>query len=180
MPRLFFGLEIPAAIRQNLLRIKAPVDGARWQGADQLHITLLFLGRTEEERIVTLCDAARRIPAEPFELAAVGLGCFGQARSPRNLWAGVQPAAPVAGLHGALKGQMQSLGFFFDSRVFRPHITLARFRRQSGSVERVLADHGESVFGQCPVSQFVLFESKPGASGSVYTALERFPLQGAD
>ncbi|AXS84758.1 MULTISPECIES: RNA 2',3'-cyclic phosphodiesterase [Marinobacter] len=180
MPRLFFGLEVPAAIRQRLLEVKAPVSNAKWQSSEQLHITLLFLGRTEEQNVAAVRAAARDIPVAAFELDVVGLGCFGQPRSPRNLWVGVQPAAPVAGLHDALKGRMESLGFTAESRAFRPHITLARFKRPPGSVGNLLAQHGESVFGQFPVNQFALFESKQGSAGSMYSVVERFPLQGSD
>jgi len=175
MPRLFFGLEIPAHIKARLLKVRAEVPGARWQSAEQMHITLLFLGDVEEERLPAVCEAARHIPMAPFELSVTGLGCFGQPCAPRNLWAGVQPVAPVASLHSVIKGQMESLGFTMESRAFRPHITLSRFRRHPGSVEGLLAEYGGMEFGSFQVEEFVLFESEPGAGGSVYTVIERFP-----
>lgn len=174
MPRLFFGLEIPAHIKARLLKVRAEVPGARWQSAEQMHITLLFLGDVEEERLPAVCEAARHIPLAPFELSVTGLGCFGQSCAPRNLWAGVQPVAPVASLHGVIKGQMASLGFTTESRAFRPHITLSRFRRQPGSVESFLAEYEGAVFGSFQVDGFVLFESEPDADGSLYTVIERF------
>jgi 2'-5' RNA ligase len=176
MSRLFFGLEIPAEIKDRLLKVRTEVSGAKWQSAEQMHITLLFLGRVEEARQATVCNAAREIPMANFELDVAGLGCFGQPRSPRNLWVGVQPAASVGGLHNALKDRIGSLGLKTESRAFRPHITLARFKRQPGSIESLLALHGETAFGRFPVNQFVLFESNQGAGGSVYTVVERFPL----
>ena len=45
MPRLFFGVEIPSSLKKPHLQIKAPIDGAKWQSANQLHLTLLFLAR---------------------------------------------------------------------------------------------------------------------------------------
>src|SRR5680860_205184 len=106
---IFFGLEIPDQIKTRLLKLRAEVSGAKCQSVEQMHITLLFLGDVEEERLSAVCEAARHIPLTPFELSVTGLGCFGQPRAPpRNLWAGVQPVAPVASLHSALKGQMES------------------------------------------------------------------------
>ena len=177
MPRLFFGLEIPPEIKDRLLEITTAVSGAKWQSAEQLHITLLFLGSVEEERFAAICDSASGILTDPFHLQVIGLGCFGRPQNPRNLWAGVQPAVPVAGLHRALQGQMETLGFATEKRAFRPHITLARFKREAGSVEAVLAEQGERDFGQFPVTEFALFESKPGPAGSAYTIIERFPLR---
>ncbi|MCG2581021.1 MAG: RNA 2',3'-cyclic phosphodiesterase [Marinobacter sp.] len=176
MRRLFFGLDLPADIKQRLLGVNAPISGAKWQSLEQLHITLLFLGNVKQDRIAALCDAARNLPVEAFELDVTGLGCFGQPRSPRNLWAGVQPPDPVAALHGALRSRMATLGFAPESRSFRPHITLARFKKQRGSVEGVLDDHGDSAFGHFAVSDVVLFESNQGRGGSIYTVIERFPL----
>ena len=175
MRRLFFGLEIPAQIKARLLKARAEVPGAKWQSAEQIHITLLFLGDVEEERLSAVCEAARHIPLAAFELNVAGLGCFGQPCAPRNLWAGVQPAAPVASLHSAIKGQMENLGLTTESRAFRPHITLARFKRQPGSVQSLLAEYGETAFGSFQVDQFVLFESEQRSGGSVYTVIESFP-----
>ncbi|WP_417517333.1 RNA 2',3'-cyclic phosphodiesterase [Marinobacter sp.] len=178
MPRLFFGLEIPAQIKTRLLEVRAEVPGAKWQSVEQMHLTLSFLGDVEEERLTAVCEAARHIPQAPFELSVLGLGCFGQACAPRNLWASVQPVAPVASLHNAIKGQMESLGLTTASRAFRPHITLSRFTRQPGSVEGLLAEYGETAFGSFQVDQFVVFESKQGSGGSVYTVIKRFPSIG--
>lgn len=176
MHRLFFGLDVPADIKQRLLGVNAPIYGAKWQSLDQLHITLLFLGKVEPDRIAALCDAARDLPVEAFELDVIGVGCFGKPWSPRNLWAGVQPPDPVAALHWALRSRMAGLGFAPESRSFRPHITLARFKKQRGSVEGLLDDHGDSAFGHFAVSDVVLFESSQGRGGSIYTVIERFPL----
>ncbi|RBW48594.1 RNA 2',3'-cyclic phosphodiesterase [Marinobacter sp. F3R11] len=175
MRRLFFGLEIPAHIKARLLKARAEVSGARWQSAEQMHLTLLFLGDLEEECLPAVCEAARHIRPVPFELSVTGLGCFGPPSAPRVLWAGVRPEVPVASLHGAIKSKMDGLGFTTEGRAFRPHITLSRFRRQPGSVESLLADYEGREFGVFQVDEFVLFESRQGAEGSVYTVIERFP-----
>lgn len=178
MHRLFFGLDIPADIKQRLLGVNAPVSGAKWQSSEQLHITLLFLGNVEHGRIAGLCEAARDLPVEAFELDVAGLGCFGQPRSPRNLWAGVQPPEPVAALHDVLRVRMGYLGFAPETRVFHPHITLARFKKQRGSVAQLLEDYDNAAFGHFAVSDIALFESNQASRGSIYTVIERFPLPG--
>jgi RNA 2',3'-cyclic 3'-phosphodiesterase len=176
MPRLFFGLEIPTAIKQRLLKVRSAVSGAKWQVDEQLHITLLFLGSVEEGQLTTVCDWAREIQVEVFSVQVVGLGCFGEPQKPRALWAGVQPVAPMTDLQKALQKRLEKLGFVKENRKFHPHITLARFKREAGSVEALLTEHGEQVFGEFPVTEFVLFDSKPGPTGSVYRVIQRFPL----
>ena len=179
MPRLFFGLELPPEIKDRLLKVRSVVPGEKWQGAEQLHITLLFLGAVSKEDLEALAGSARSITSQPFLLDVAGVGCFGQPQRPKNLWAGVQPREQVAALNKSLGARMEKFGFGAESRVFRPHITLARFKRQAGSVEPLLVEYGDSRFGQFQVTEFVLFESKPGPAGSVYSVIERFPLQGA-
>ena len=179
MPRLFFGLELPAEIKARLLKVRSPVTGARWQSAEQLHITLLFLGKVSAEGLEAVASSAREIDSESFPLEVAGVGCFGQPERPKNLWAGVQPAAPVAALHQTLGRRLESLGFVAERRAFRPHITLARFKRQPGSVEPLLVEYGDHGFGQFRVTEFVLFESKPGPAGSVYSVVDRFSLRNA-
>lgn len=176
MHRLFFGLEVPAAIRQRLLQVPVPVAGARWQRDDQLHITLLFLGDVEPDRAVDARAAARDLPLEPFELEVHGLGSFGSPLNPRHVWAGVQPQTAIAELHAALAARMTGLGPLPEKRDFRPHVTLARFGKQPGSVAALLDEYQDCSFGSFTVSYFVLFESRRAEHGSVYSVVERFGL----
>ncbi|WP_375169695.1 RNA 2',3'-cyclic phosphodiesterase [Marinobacter sp.] len=177
MARLFFALDLPARVRRQLLRLQAPVPGARWQNDAQLHLTLLFLGRVTEQAVPEVCAAARDLPVARFDLEVRGLGCFGRPETPRNLWAGVQPTAPVVALNDALRQRLAPLGYELETRPFRPHITLARFRQRRGSVAPVLAEHDQDTFGPVSVDNFVLLESTQGPHGSVYTVVERFGLR---
>ncbi|MBU2954219.1 RNA 2',3'-cyclic phosphodiesterase [Marinobacter sp. F3R08] len=177
MPRLFYGLEIPPEIKDRLLKVGSAVGGAQWQSAEQMHITLLFLGAVDERGLESVVSAARAIRPGSFELDVEGLGCFGTPQRPKYLWAGIRPEAPVAALREALVQEMGSLGPEPERRAFRPHITLARFKKQAGSLQGLLAEQGRWDFGQFPVTEFVLYDSKPGPTGSVYTVIERFSLQ---
>lgn len=176
MPRVFFGLEVPDTAKKRLLALQRPVKGAKWQNRNQLHLTLAFLGKVDDERVPDLCRAANGVQVPAFELEAAGLNTFGRPESPRNLWAGVSGDAPLKELRHRLVKQLAEEGFEPGHSSFQPHITLARFRKQAGSVALLVDEHGDDHFGPMPVTEFVLFESTPGNSGSVYTVLERFAL----
>ncbi len=178
--RLFLGLELPDPVKQRLLAVRQPVAGARWQRADQLHLTLAFLGSVEEQLLPDVRTAARSLPVKPFDLAVTGLGCFGHPDRPRNLWAGVQPVEQLAELQDALNERLILSGFTREKRTFRPHITLARFRNNAGSVAHLLKDGERSLAGSFLVHRITLFESLLGESGSVYHVVERFPLRGGE
>ena len=176
MRRVFFGLEIPAEIKNRLLQVRAEVAGATWQSVEQMHLTSLFLGNIEEEPLLAVREVARSISLSAFELNIARLGCFGQPHAPQNLWAGVQPEVPVVSLHNLIKNQLEILGIQTEHHVYRPHLTLARFEREPGSIEHLLADYSETIFGTFYMDEFVLFESRQSPVGSVYTVLERYPL----
>lgn len=178
--RLFFGLEIPDSIKQQLLTVQRPIAGARWQRADQLHLTLAFLGSVGVQHLAGVRDAARNLPVNPFELSVTGIGCFGHPDHPRNLWAGVQPVEDLARLQSALNERLVLFGFSQERRTFRPHITLSRFKRErAGSVADLLRAPESLVVGSFLVNRLSLFESTQGEGGSVYRIVERFPLIGA-
>lgn len=177
--RLFFGLEIPESVKQQLLLIQRPLAGARWQRADQLHLTLVFLGSVEAQQLPGIRDAARNLPIKPFDLAVSGIDCFGEPDHPRNLWARVQPVEELADLHDALIQRLASCGFGQVRRTFRPHITLARFKKGPGSVADLLAAHERQPTGTFLVDRLALFKSVQSEHGSVYHIIERYPLAGS-
>src|SRR5213078_3087594 len=82
--RTFIAIELPAGIRQaiqqhiNQLRQTFPEVRASWSRADNLHLTLKFLGDVSVSRIAALskacADATSNI--EPFELVINGCGAF--------------------------------------------------------------------------------------------------------
>ena len=52
MPRLFTGIELPPEIRTRLSLLSAPLTGAKWVEAENLHLTLRFLGRIPVKHVL--------------------------------------------------------------------------------------------------------------------------------
>ena len=177
MPKLFFGLDIPEAVKPGLLRVQTPITGARWQNAQQLHLTLAFLGQVNEQHVALACDLARKVTASSLELDVRGVSCFGSPEHPKILWAGVTPEQPLKELQQSLATQLTNGGFKLGNHPFKPHITLSRFKPQAGSIATLLKAHAHTFFGILPVHDFVLYSSTPGPGGSVYTVLQRFSLE---
>ena len=65
MPRLFTAIEIPPSIRQRLALVRAPLSGAKWIEAENMHVTLRFAGdideRTADEFAGALDARTRRL-----------------------------------------------------------------------------------------------------------------------
>lgn len=179
MPRLFIGLRPPPAIRRLLLAAMGGVSGARWQNDAQLHLTLRFLGDVPPRLAddVAMALAAIRAPAPQVTIA--GTGRFARGGRTDTIWAGVQPAGPVAALHRKIERAVTLAGAAPEPRAFHPHITLARLARGLGeeaAIDRYLADHAALASPAFGFDHLLLFESRLAPDGAVYDTLARWPL----
>ncbi len=97
------------------------------------------------------------------------------------LFIGVVPVGDtLLELQQSVESVIQSGGFEADARPFRPHLTIARFKRRETALLKVLPDYIEHALGSISVSEVVLFESRLSASGARYHVLERFGLGGTN
>ena len=147
-----------------------------------LHITLKFLGDTDEDKIEGIgraMDASVRGIA-PFEVRFRGLGAFPNSRSVRVVWVGLQGAEPLAVISRRLDEELSGLGFAKDPRGFSPHITLGRVRtpRRWGSLPAILDSHAEADLGAMSVERVSLKKSVLGPGGPTYSTVLEAVLKG--
>ena len=73
---------------------------------------------------------------------------------------------------------LAKMGVEPESRAYSPHLTLARIKAPSGlsSFRKEVERLGQPEFGEFVADRFVLYLSKPGPAGSVYTRLSEFPI----
>jgi 2'-5' RNA ligase len=173
MLRLFAALEIPPDIAEALTRRQKGVPGARWSPLDNLHVTLRFFGETPEPLAAELDSELDRIADGPVELALEGVGAFGEGADLRVLWAGVAENPRLRQLAARCETAARRAGLKPDSRLYKPHVTLAYLRRPDPA--RVAAwIQGHNLLKSPPftVASFGLYSSWPGDGGSRYD-LER-------
>lgn len=119
MARLFVAVRPPSEILDVVAGLERPaVDGLRWTGPEQWHVTLRFLGRVDA--VDEAVRALARLHAVPTE-ARVGpvVGRFGQHVL----------SVPVQGLDGvaaAVDVATEDVGEPPEDRAFAGHLTLAR------------------------------------------------------
>lgn len=178
MPRLFAGLELPSLVRQRLALVSAPLPGARWIDAADLHLTLRFAGDVDPPTARELIRELGEAHMPGFELQIVGLGVFG-GRDPRALWAGVRRSEPLERLQRGCERACRNVGLPPEPRNFEPHITLARLKgSRPDAVARFLADRGGLALAPFRVTRFVLFNSRPGSGGGPYGITAAYPFAG--
>jgi RNA 2',3'-cyclic 3'-phosphodiesterase len=185
--RLFIALDLPDEVRralaQLIAQLKPTCGSARWVRPDSMHLTLKFLGETDQEKLDAIRAALATIhSAQAVALDFRALGFFPNEFKPRVMWTAVEASPNLSDLVAALEAALEPIGFPRESRAFVPHLTLARFNSAEGTENLVrAADALKSYdFGSARESEFHLFESVLKRSGSEYKKLATFPfVQGA-
>ena len=180
--RTFLAIDLPSvlhsAIGQNIRAVQRELPGLSWSKTENLHINLKFLGETTESQI----DQIRRAvePAvshvSPFVIELKGFGVFPDHRSPRVLWIGLGGALDsLTALADCVGRAVVPLGFPQEDRPFRPHLTVARVKKDHREVGRVLGALGVLTdpfpCGPLPVDRVTLFKSDLRQTGPIYTKL---------
>lgn len=180
--RTFLAIDLPStlqsAIGQNIRIIKREFPTLSWSKPENLHINLKFLGSTTESQVAQIRQAVESAISRvsPFELELKGFGVFPDHRSPRVLWIGLGGALDsLTTLAGCVDRAVVPLGFPQEDRQFRPHLTVARVKKDHRAVGRALDTLG--VFtapfacGPLPVERVALFKSDLRPIGPIYTKL---------
>lgn len=178
MPRLFVALDLPESLRSELSRLGRAVEAARPTPLEQLHVTLRFLGEVDEELGGRFAAEAAGLRAPAFELTPSGLGCFPNARRPRIAWAGFEPCQPLLELQAAMETLSRDCGLEPETKPFRPHVTLARWKRPDRrAAVGWLEEQGDFAAPPFLVTRFHLYSSVLHPSGAEHRRLRSFGLR---
>lgn len=176
MLRLFTGIEIPAAIGEQLSYLRGGLPGARWIDRDNYHLTLRFIGDVGMDVAEEIAAGLARVRRPAFTLTLRDVSTLGT-RKPHAVVARTAPSPPLFELQSELERVMQRLGLPPETRKFTPHVTLARLR---GAVSRDIATYltlrGGFSAGPFPVDRFVLFSARNSVGGGPYVVEEAYPL----
>jgi 2'-5' RNA ligase len=185
--RLFVALGLPPAVRENLavltceLRVIAPKE--KWVRAENLHVTLKFIGEVPETKLAAVHSALAGVRSEQHvTLGFRGLGFFPNEKHPRVFWAGIQASPNLKTLAADIDKATEKLGIAREQRPFSPHLTLARFEpaRLPENLRAAIQENAARNLGSLRANQFQLIESKLKPSGAEYTTLESFSFAAAE
>lgn len=176
--RLFIALPLPESLRQLLAGLMTPLHDVRWTQEHQLHLTLRFLGDTDEAALAPLITRLAAIRVQPFFLPLEGVGAFPERSSPRVLWAGVGAGHPrLHQLRQRIDDTLLAVGVDADLRRFHPHVTLARCGEHAAkAAQQWVRSHREFAGPSFSVDAFELHASELRPEGALHRLIERFPL----
>jgi len=127
-----------------------------------MHVTLKFLGQTDDQKLAPVKTALQQmISLEFVSLRFRGVGFFPNEKNPRVMWCGVEASPNLFDLVSAIENALKPLGFEPETRRYVPHVTLARLNsaRQVEKLVRAAGPLTSYDFGAARAAQFHLYES---------------------
>lgn len=186
--RCFIAIEIPETIKKSVADIidnlKKSGSDVKWVPEENIHITLQFLGETEESLIPDIKGALYKIlaPYSSFYIKIADVGCFPSGKRPRVIWVGMEGPQALIDLYKDISSEMVKFGYQKEERGFTPHVTIGRVKsnRNMGELLRRLEEFKVTDFPGFEVQNIKLVKSELKPSGAKYYSLAEIPFGGSN
>ena len=185
MKRIFIALKVgaeePLLAMISSLKSGLNKDIVKWINPDNIHITLAFLGNTEEKIIKNIgsmlkekCNGLGK-----FELILKGLGVFRNLSDPRIIWTGIEHSERLIHLNNTIMSGLNDLDIKTEDRQFNPHLTIGRIKHLNDkeNLSKLIKRFENSEMQIIPVYEVILYESILFPTGAVYKPLAKFKLE---
>ncbi|MCX7831783.1 MAG: RNA 2',3'-cyclic phosphodiesterase [Actinobacteria bacterium] len=182
MVRSFIAIDIPENVSQKMVDINRYFLERNYRpvSANNIHLTLKFLGETDEQMLRQIYEKLRSVlnKHQIFNFSISGLGAFPSERNARVLWFGVKEGADrIISLAEDVQSVVQEFNIAKLER-FVPHITIGRFKRPSNISREIegIRKSGLEVF-QVTANSVKIFKSTLTPKGPIYEVLYSIELK---
>lgn len=177
--RVFIAVDVPEGIRRRAEGLGAEIrgDGIIMVRAENMHLTLKFVGEADENGLAEIRERLRSVRFRRFQCDIRGVGVFPKPDFVRVVWAGAESGGALESLAGSVASTLK--GFGRDEGEFTAHLTIARVKRKA-DFRPFLERHKDEQLGSFEVAGFHLIESAIGGSGPRYTVIESYKAEDAD
>ena len=178
--RLFIALDLPWEIRQTLAGFAFNLQGARWVPAQNMHVTLRFIGKASRLQAEEIDHALAAIRAPGFPLTLAGAGWFEKGGRVTSLWIGVDRNPALLHLQSKIETALRRIGLPPERRRYAPHVTLARMDMPVGPrFAEFVQSHNLYRSPPIEVGHMTLFSSHLSDDHPAYTAEVEYELGAA-
>lgn len=188
--RSFIAIELPDELKAGLTQLQSRLKSGeqpwvKWVDPYSIHLTLKFLGNVAVDRIGEITRAMEEAAQgmSPFYLEVKDLGVFPNLRRVQVAWVGVSGEVDKLGqLQQCIESNLARLGFAPESRLFTPHLTLARLRDWASPDERqrfgqlIAVTKFEAVYS-IKVDSISLMRSQLTREGAIYSRISSIGLK---
>lgn len=182
MKRLFIAipLKLNNSAKKTILELQSQLsrDNIKWVALDSTHITLVFLGDTEDKLIPSIVEILNNIQNNftEYKVTLSGLYTFGSRDNPNVLWTKWIDNNETKQLALKLKDKLSSINNSIKTDdKFIPHLTLGRIKKITdlANFNEIISERTNFSLGNYLVEEIVLFESKLTSRGPYYFPLHK-------
>jgi 2'-5' RNA ligase len=185
--RAFLALSLPDDVKEKIgglterLKKGASFTNVKinWVPMENLHLTLRFLGNdvVDSTEVIdafraVMEDVAAKARGQAVQVQFQKLGCFPHAKNPKVLWLGLHRSSQrlIEPLVEELQPRLADLGFPWERRPFKAHLTLARFPALKGThaVQKLVSGHQRFAHFSTQLNELVLYESDLSGGAPLY------------
>ena len=187
--RAFIAISLSPEIRSSLeevsdkLKERLPGVPIRWVPAENVHLTIKFLGDVSVSNLEILQKILQTEACQhsPFEFSVGNLGAYPSISRPRVIWVGVQAPDELHALQRGIEAETGRLGYAREKRSYSPHLTLGRVSRNADAsdtrrIRKVLKSCTIGFLGATRVHQVHLYRSELQSGGAVYSKILSAPF----
>lgn len=179
--RLFIAINLPEEVKNKLIRYQEKWTdleprSINWVIKPNLHITLVFIGYVTDDEMYEICNIVKETAKkhEPFFINLERIAVGPPHATPRMFWVEGEKSQELADLQNDLENALAGGSLAKkESRAYRPHITLARFKYE---IAKSLPEVNEQFKAQIPVETIEVMQSDLRRTGPEYTVLESVSL----
>ncbi|OPX30036.1 MAG: 2'-5' RNA ligase [Candidatus Omnitrophica bacterium 4484_171] len=179
--RTFIAIPLPQDIKNYLNSIQAQLKEcdvyAKWVNIHNVHMTLKFLGETEEDKIPSIENTINKSTAglHLLKVNLINFGFFPNERNPRVFFISTDEERTLQKIAYKLEKNLEPLGFNPEYR-FRSHITLARLKGKRNIA--CLAAKSKEIKLDKPfhIKSIILYKSTLTPKGPIYEEIFKAKL----
>jgi 2'-5' RNA ligase len=143
---------------------------------EQLHITLFFFPKIDEEKLKNLYNVINNIKIKPFKIKIEWINSF-DPNYPKVIFLDLMDqSGSILNLYNLLKDTAIKNGAIIEHRDFNPHLTVARVKRYATlndykKLSEIINRHIKVDFEWFVCNEVKVFKSELTQNGPIYTTL---------
>ncbi len=184
MKRIFIAIKVdPCETFLKMLNSFKSVlrnDNIKWINPENIHITLAFLGNTEDNLIKEISAMLGKTCKNTgnFDLVIRGTGVFRNINDPRIIWTNIDHSEKLVMLADKILKSLKLMNIKLDDKPFKPHITIGRLKHLNDKeVFKQFTEKYQTVeLQKIYVNEVTLYESILMEKGPKYIPVDKFDL----
>ena len=173
-------LKISPKIVEFINDIKKTGANIKLVEPENMHLTLKFLGDTNEELIDKIEQIIEESVKEikPFNIELMGAGVFPNKNYIKVIWIGIEKGEHLKTIAKKIDENISKLGFQEEKRDFSPHLTIGRVRtaKNKEKILQIIEKYEHILFTKNKIDSIKLIKSELTQKGPIYTTIKEIKL----